>query len=393
MKQPTRLLSVRFSIARSLCVLCVAIGVLGTARNRGDGRSDGAPRRQGSDGCRPSAGQREDGGLLLLGRDGVLWLLPPEEQAGHTSDATPFTPLGRDDLTKCVLSQLPQGFDVHSTRHYLIFHDTSAVYAQWCGSLFEDLYKIFNNYWTKKGFKLTEPEFPLVAVVFADKRSYQKFARPELGEAGESIVGYFSLMSNRMTMYDLSGVESQGHNRGHVKTSAQINEILSQPEAQRTVSTIVHEATHQIAFNCGLHARLSDCPRWFSEGIAMFFETPNLGDRKGWSKVGEVNRPRLEEFQKYLPGRPSNSLEMLICDDKEFLDTKTALDAYSEAWALTYFLLRQHAKEYVAYLGVLSQKKPLGQDGPEKRLEEFRQAFGDPRALDNEFLRDMSKIR
>jgi len=56
-----------------------------------------------------------------------------------------------------------------------------------------------------------------------------------------------------------------------VSTGAQIKQILAQPDALQTVSTIVHEATHQIAFNCGLHTRLSDCPVWFSEGIAMYF--------------------------------------------------------------------------------------------------------------------------
>ena len=335
----------------------------------------------------------QDGGLLLLGRDGVLWLMPPDEQVDHTTDATPFTPFSRDELKQRILSQLPPGFDAYSTKHYMIFYDTSKPYAEWCGSLFEGLYRAFNNFWTKKGFDLSEPEFPLVAVVFADKRSYLKFSQAELGEASESIVGYFSLTSNRMTMYDLTGVESLGHGRGHVKKTAEINEILAQPEAQRTVSTIVHEATHQIAFNCGLHTRLSDCPRWFSEGVAMYFETPDLNNKKGWSRIGEVNRSRLEQFQKYLATRPGNSLQSLIRDDKRFLDTKTALDAYSEAWALTYFLLSQHSKEYVAYLGMLSKKGPLLQDGPEKRLEEFRQALGDPKALDTEFLRYMSRLR
>ena len=36
-----------------------------------------------------------------------------------------------------------------------------------------------------------QPEFPLVAVVFADRQAYLKFSRSELGDAGESVVGYF----------------------------------------------------------------------------------------------------------------------------------------------------------------------------------------------------------
>jgi hypothetical protein len=229
-------------------------------------------------------------------------------------------------------------------------------------------------------------------VVFADRPSYLKFSRPELGAAGESIIGYFALTTNRMTMYDLTGLEAQGR-AGRIGTSAQINQILAQPDALRTVATIVHEATHQIAFNCGLHTRLSDCPLWFSEGIAVYFETPDLRSAKGWSGIGAVNRPRLEQFQRYSAARPADSLATLIRDDKRFRDTKKSPDAYAEAWALTYFLLHQRPKEYVAYLRVLSKKKPLLQDEPDKRLDEFRQAFGELKQVDTEFLRYMGRVR
>ena len=337
--------------------------------------------------------EAQDGGLLLLDRGGTIWAIPPEEQVSHAHDDQPFKPLTRDELSKQVLAELPQGFKVHSTSHYLIFYDTSPVYAQWCGSLFERLYMAFTNSWARKGFELKTPEFPLVAIVFAQRESYLKHSRPDLGKAAESIVGYFNLASNRMTMYDLTGVEAAGHGRRRGTSAAQINQILSRPDALQTVSTIVHEATHQIAFNCGLHARLSDCPLWFSEGIAVYFETPDLRSAKGWGGVGAVNEPRLEQFRGYLSTRPADSLETLIRDDSRFRDQKQAADAYAEAWALTYFLIRQRPKEYIAYLAMLSKKPPLGQDSPKKRLDEFRQVFGDLKQLDAEFLRQMARLR
>jgi hypothetical protein len=336
--------------------------------------------------------EAKDGGLLVQGRDGTIWAIPPEEQVEHTSDKQPFQPLSRDELAKRVLAELPRGFRAHATTHYLIFYNTSPAYAQWCGSLFERLYLAFINFWSRKGFELHAPEFPLVAIVFADKQSYLDFTRPELGEAGEAIFGYYALLSNRMTMYDLTGVESQGRG-GRIKTAAQINQVLARPEASRTVATIVHEATHQIAFNCGLHTRLSDCPRWFSEGIAEYFETPDLRSAKGWSGIGAVNATRLDGFQRYAAARPANSLERLLRDDARFSDAKHSLDAYSESWALTYFLIHKHPKQYVAYLAMLSKKKPLLQDGPDKRLEEFRQAFGELKPLDAEFQRYTDRLR
>jgi hypothetical protein len=336
----------------------------------------------------------QDGGLLVLARDGVLWAIPPEEQVEHTSDKQPFEPFSRDEIAKRLLQELPQGFRTHSTAHYLIFYNTSPAYAQWCGSLFEQLYTAFTTFWTHKGFELHQPEFPLVAVVFADQASYLKFSERDLGKAAESIIGSFGLTSNRMTMYDLTGVEAQGHAVSRGKTTAQINQILSQPDAMRTVATIIHEATHQIAFNCGLHARLSDCPLWFCEGIAQYFETPDLRSPKGWRGVGkDVNPPRLEQFRQYLTARPANSLETLIRDDKRFRDPKQSLDAYAEAWALTYFLIRQHPKEYIAYLAVLSKKEALLWDDAKTRIDEFREAFGELKSVDAEFLRYVNRLR
>jgi hypothetical protein len=332
----------------------------------------------------------KDGGVLLLARDGQLWLVQPDEKMEQVSDSSPFSATSREEITKHVLAELPVGFKVHDTAHYLIFYDTSTAYAQWCGSLFERLYMAFTNAWKRKDFELKDPEFPLVAIVFANKDSYRNFTKPDLGDAGDAIIGYYGLLTNRMTMYDLTGLHPQ--ERRHGSNAAQINQILSQPEALNTVATIVHEATHQIAFNCGLHARLSDCPRWFSEGIAMFFESPDLRSAKGWKGIGNLNKNRLTQFYKYQAGRPENSLETLIRDDKRFADPKIAGNAYAEAWALTYFLIRQRPKEYVAYLQRLSTKKPLLQDTPEERVKEFCRYFGDLSKLDNDFRRYMTRL-
>jgi hypothetical protein len=196
-----------------------------------------------------------------------------------------------------------------------------------------------------------------------------------------------------MTMYDLTGIESLKRYTGSRRTSKGISQILAQPGAQRTVATIVHEATHQIAHSCGMHQRYSDCPVWFSEGIAVYFETPDVKSSKGWRGIGTLNRPRLVEFNRSLRGRPSNSLETLLRDDKRFRNTSQGTEAYAEAWALTYFLIRQHPKKYVAYLKTLSQKKPLVYSNKQQRLDEFEKAFGDLELLDMEFLRYMKRVK
>jgi hypothetical protein len=335
----------------------------------------------------------QDGGWLFQGRDGVLWPVPPADQDTHTHDDLPFKPLSADEYSRQLLAVLPKGFEVHQTAHYLIFHDTSKAYAQWCGSLFERLYMAFTNYWTRKGLTLAEPEFPLTAVVFAEKQAYLAHSRPDLGDAAEQMIGYYHLLTNRMTMYDLTGREAQLRGTGRGNTAAAINQLLVQPEAQRTVATVIHEATHQIAFNCGLHTRLSDTPLWFCEGVAMFFETPDLSSAKGWRGVGAVNAARVAQWQAYARKRPRDSLRTLLADDARFRDAKQSLDAYAEAWVLTYFLIHQYPKQYAGYLQTLSAKKPLLEDGPQARLAEFERAFGDWQQVDRDFLRYAARWR
>jgi len=336
----------------------------------------------------------EDGGLLLMARDGTLWTIEPGQIISRKQDDEPFRPFSRDELARQLISELPPGFETYTTHHYLICYNTSREYAVWCGALFERLYKGFANYWTRKGMKLHEPEFPLVAVVFNSAESYSAFARGELGGAPESIIGYYSLRSNRITMYDLTGVEalrSAGDRRG---SAAQINRMLERPEVEQLVATIIHEATHQIAFNSGLQTRYADIPLWVSEGIAAFFETPDLGSAKGWRTIGAVNNNRLDRFRDYLERRPSASLKSLISDDKRIRDTRQALDAYAEAWALNYYLIHHRPKQYIAYLQMLSRKEQLLWDDPATRLKEFQEAFGDNLGqLDNDFLRQMQKVR
>ena len=177
-------------------------------------------------------------------------------------------------------------------------------------------------------------------------------------------------------------------------TTTEINKVLARPEAEQVVATLIHEATHQIAFNSGLQTRFADIPLWVSEGIAVYFETPDLQSAKGWRTIGAVNNSRLDRFRDYLGTRPAASLKSLLSDDKRFRDTRTGLDAYAEAWALNYYLIQKHPRQYVAYLQMLADKKQLLWDDPEARLKEFQAAFGENLGqLDADFVRQMQKMR
>jgi len=333
--------------------------------------------------------EAEDGGILLLTPDGALHPIAKENLLSRRSDDKPLRPLSQKELERQLARELP-GFRAHQTQHYLIYYNTSPAYARWVGSLFEGLFKAFYNYWTRRGAVLHEPQFPLVALVFNDSSAFANYARGE-GVDATSMIGYYNLRSNRMTMYDLTGVEAAG--LPERSAAARINQILSQPGAERTVATIVHEATHQLAFNSGLQVRFADVPFWVSEGIAIYFETPNLESTKGWRNIGAVNRVNLVGFRKSLAGRTAGSLELLLSDDKRFRDPATNADAYAEAWALNYFLLRTRSEAYVKYLASLAQQKPLIDVSSAERIKEFQKFFGDDLGgLEDEFLKYMRGV-
>jgi hypothetical protein len=171
--------------------------------------------------------------------------------------------------------------------------------------------------------------------------------------------------------------------------------MLSRPEGERTVATVVHEATHQMAFNCGLHTRYADIPVWVSEGIAMYFETPDLKSASGWTTIGGVNRTRLAGFKSYLADRPAESLKSLLVNDNRFRNTKQAIDAYGEAWALTYHLMNNQRtqKQFIDYLKLLAKKERLAFAKPEERLREFEAAFGETAKLDDVFVRAIKRMQ
>jgi hypothetical protein len=340
-----------------------------------------------------------DGGIMLQADDGALWIIQPEELRSRRKLKKPFEPLTSDALAERLLSELPPEFRVHTTPHYVVCYNTSRAYAQWTSSLLERLHKAFVNYWQKQGLELHEPEFPLPVLVFADRQLYDAASRSDLPGGTGNIVGFYSLKTNRVNMFDLTGAEAVrgaansrnvGLRRGSMR---EINQMLSVPAAVPLVATIVHEATHQIAFNCGLQTRFADIPLWLCEGMAVYFEAPDLASTRGWRGIGRVNYPRLETFQRNLGNWNDGSLERLLSTDSAFRDPQTAIESYADAWALNYYLIKYHSRAYADYLQTLAEKPALAQDEPTTRLDDFREHFGDLGKLEADFLRQMSRVK
>jgi uncharacterized protein DUF1570 len=337
--------------------------------------------------------EASDGGVLMQTGDGTLWIVQGDELRSRTELEDPFEPLTHDKLAEKLLADLPPGFRVHTTPHYVVCYNTSRAYAEWTSSLLERLHKAFTNYWQRQGLELHEPEFPLPVLVFAERQVYDALSRDDLPGGTGNIVGFYSLRSNRVNMFDLTGAEAFRDNASRRGSKREINQMLSVPAAVPLVSTIVHEATHQIAFNCGLQNRFADIPLWLCEGMAVYFEAPDLASKSGWRGIGRVNYPRLDTFQQNLGNWNQDSLEQLITSDTRFRNPQTAIEAYADAWALNYYLIKYKPRAYSDYLNALSKKRPLIPDDSKTRLKDFEDHFGDIRKLERDFLRQMSRAR
>lgn len=335
--------------------------------------------------------EAHDGGLLLEGRDGRLWNVTPKQLQTNEISNDAFRPLSADQLGEQLAKEVAE-FGIKTptqvvvTKHYVICSTAGRVYAEWCGTLFERLHDAFQTYWKDAGLELREAEFPLPAVVLRDRTEFAEFAtkhdRPDAAQAP----GYFSEPTNRVILFDLTA----GPNSASAKTAGDIRRKLD--ASPFNVATMIHEATHQLAFNSGLHTRYADNPRWLTEGMAMFFEVPDLDSRTGWKTIGRINAPRMRDYREVIRSpREALPLADLIRSDGSFLKNDQSRAAYAESWALTFYLLKTRREETVSLLKTIQLKPRLIADAPDDRVRDFQSAFGDIAELERDWKKWMSR--
>lgn len=315
--------------------------------------------------------EAQDGSLLIEDNKQLLHVIPGETVAHREifDDEYLLTP---KELGQEIVAELPAGFTFLTTRHYVICYDTSLGYARWSAALLERLFSGFHAFWSQAGLDVSQPKQPLIVIIYSNRNDYERAAKKEVGNASHSIVGYYNQLTNRITTYDITGSDSTDKTPSQSSHSVG-TEILRNPRASSLIATLVHEATHQLAFNAGLHLRLSPTPVWLSEGIATYFETPDLTNSRGWRSIGTINTTRLELVVKqFTPGLISR----FIADDNPFHDPDEALVAYAHAWVFVSFLATTKKDAFCSYVAHFDTKEPLGKDSAADRMAEFKTAFG-----------------
>lgn len=331
-----------------------------------------------------------EAGIVLHTPDGKMWPIQQDEITNRKRTTDPFRLQTKQELIETVLSEMPPGSQVYETAHYLVAYNTSRPYAQWVAGMLERLHRGFTSYWSQRGVTIHEPKQPLVALVFDNQDNFANYAQAELGDAAKSVIGFYSMHTNYVVMFDLTGGAGDSRRNLGIRD---IQRLMSRPDFQWSLATIVHEATHQLAFNSGVQQRFADVPLWFSEGLAIYFETPDVSSSRGWRGIGQISKPRLGQFQKAARGGQP-FLPDLLSNDDSLRKAATALDRYSQAWAVTYFLQKRMPDEYDAYLTELSQIAPLNDPPEGTRIKMFQKHFGaDLLQLESEVREMMSGLR
>ena len=306
----------------------------------------------------------------LMERDGNLRQIELRNVTEFRTLSNGFRRMKVSEFRKQLRREYKKPYEIKSTQHYVVCatQGKAKPYAQ----LFETIYRTFTVHISARGFRISKPDFPLVAIVFPDFKSFREYSRKVGVRAFPGLKGYYLPTTNRVALYD-DGHEEAAYEfnplprrslHWHARIKGNLNE------------TLIHEATHQVAFNVGLHSRIGKSPVWVVEGLALIFEAPGIRNRSHDEPKSRINPYRFLSFKEFVKKRrKQKSLADFIKSDTLF--ARSILDAYAQAWALSFYLIETRPAKYMNYLKTIAKRDPLKPYTPEERLSDFTNIFGD----------------
>lgn len=342
-----------------------------------------------------------DAAFWLVGQEGRLQVFPTGDVQSFRQISPQFTGWNASIIKDQLRREFARPFDVASTRHYVVV--ATGERARLYADMLEDFFNTFQMYFSLRGFKVPEPEFPLVAIVFPSQEAFFKYAQRERQQFSKLVRGYYMPSTNRIVFFESDGDSVSSLEPSHASSpgwaawqplTALANLQPLDAIESSLKDTMIHEATHQAAYNTGLHSRVGENPLWMVEGLATVFEAPGVRSSRANTGVkSRVNRERLIWFGNFVKDRRKpQSLEAFISSDDLFREN--VLDAYSQAWALTFFLFETRPRNYAEYLRAVASRDPLIVYTSEARAADFKRAIGkEVKLLEAEFLRFFNDLR
>jgi hypothetical protein len=349
---------------------------------------------------------RNDAVCWLQSPDGRLTQLPLSRVTGYRKVSPQFRGLSlmeaRDEMSR----DWKQGFEVAAAGSYVVAAPPGKARAY--AALLDEVHRAFSTFFSRRNFGLQQPEFPLMAIVFPNEDAFAAYCESDGGSFAPGLRGYYNPETNRIALFEdgeplTLAPQSPRNDRvlvavdafaGHTEPWTAFHDFAPAASSGTIEAnfrdTFVHEATHQLAFNMGLHARIGDNPRWVVEGLAMIFERNSGGGDRHGTERQRVNEERYQWFMQL--ARPQLvPIKQFLAADRPF--GVTPLDAYSEAWALSFYLSERRPGDFAKYLQTIQQHDPLTDYTADQRVADFQSAFGkDIDWLQVEWLRFMDEL-
>lgn len=326
----------------------------------------------------------------LQSADGRLTRLPLERVTEFRKVSPQFRGFSVTEAREQLSREWRTGFEVAAAGSYVVAAPPGKARAY--AALLDEVHRSFATFFSRRDFKLTQPEFPLVAIIFPSEAAFAEYCESDGMSYAPGLRGYYNPDTNRIAFFEeqesvswhplelpfdrtlaVFNVSDRQVNRP--SAGIELPEVAAVTTGAGFRDTLVHEATHQLAFNMSLHTRIGDNPRWVVEGLAMIFErnATGSGERHGKERQ-RVNEERYEWFMQRTRGNVL-PIKDLIAADRPF-GTAT-LDAYAESWALAFYLSERRGADYTAYLRRIQEHDPLVDYTPDERVADFQKAFGD----------------
>lgn len=352
----------------------------------------------GNNTCTGRLLRRSGDQVWLMDKFGAVSQLPVSGISSMRIISEHFRMAEKKEYIGQLQDELPPHFTVLATHHYIVAADgdSTALYV----AALEEIYVEVHDCLQRLGLSPAQPKLPLTAVIFRDAELFRHYCDRDQMKWSEELSGYYSTKSNRIVVLERHKLQPRSNTaERQILTAAAARNNRSTPDTalqrlpRSTRTTLIHEACHQIGFNCEVHSRLAHGPQWLVEGLALLLEADTLRTRhanRTLTPSAYINPERFHWFHnQYLPRYAPGDLARIISSDDLF--SQQSLDAYSLAWAFTCFLCTSDQQElrqnYARYIRLTAQLPGPGAGSPAQRLELFRQTIGDPDLLETQFLR------
>ena len=289
--------------------------------------------------------------VALFRRDGRISQLPAPDLNKLKIVEDHYKSFGKEEMMAQLRTEFGGKYQVSPTRNFIVVHPPGSA-KKWAQP-FQDLYFRFSVYFTGRGVELEAPPAPLVAIVLRTRREYDRFIK-DYQPGMEYSSGYYSSRSNRIITYDHS----------------------DQGKRLSSEDTLVHEATHQTAYNTGIHRRFGNTPRWLSEGLAQLFEAKGINNSRRYGDLSDrINEQALRQLiDLYKKEQVAGAVQQLVRKDSMF---RTDIEkAYAVSWGISLYLAENYPRKYVAYLAYDGDRKAFRAHSEKQRAKDFAKFFG-----------------